>query len=83
MSSQVPCSVLRNGKFSKNDFWKKIQHPMSDELISLIMKVDPTWIFANSHDYKYSILVFCKVPLYYKTTSWFWFEKYAHHIHEK
>lgn len=56
---------------------------MSDMFISLMVKVDPTWIFQNSHDFKYSILVFCKVPLYYKTTSWFWFEKYAHHIHEK
>ena len=42
--------------------------------MSLIMKIDPTWVFQDSCDFNYSILLFYEVSLYYKTTSWFWFE---------
>ena len=46
-----------------------MQDVTSDMFLSLIMKVDPTWVFQDICDFNYSILLFYKVYLYYKTTS--------------
>lgn len=60
-----------------------MQHITSDMFLSLIMKVDPMWVFQDICDFNYSILWFYKVYLYYKTTSSFLVRKYAHPTHEK
>ena len=48
-----------------------MQHTTSDMFLSLIAKVDPTWVFQDLCDFNYTILLFYKVYLYYKATSWF------------
>lgn len=49
----------------------------------VVFSVPHKWQCIWNLDFKYSILLFYKVPFYSKTTCWFLVWKYIHHIPEK